>query len=378
MGWMYRLLHQDSRTREGAVTVTSMQGILLNGLIALAKIMTGSLSGSVAILAEGVNNATDAATSVLALVGTRLSGRRPTAKHPFGFGRMEYLTGLVISVLILVSGSEMLLGSVRSILHPEELKISKAALILIAVSAVIKFFHGQSTIRVGKKVDSAALVAVGTESRNDSFVSAVTVFSSLLWVLFAVCVDGWAGVINSVIILKAGMEVLLDTVSSLLGESGNRELADTLYQEIRGCEIVQNAADMRLHDYGPDRFSGSVNIEVDHSKTVEEVYEVIHGLQLYLMHTYHVTMVFGIYAVNRASEAGRALRQLLAEFVRVQPHVISYHAVFVSEAEMKIYCDLVVDYKLQDWEGVRGQLVEQLQRQYPGYSTEIVVETEYV
>jgi len=221
-------------------------------------------------------------------------------------------------------------------------------------------------------------VALGTESRNDCLMSAVTILSALVYIIFGVAVDAWAGLFIALLIIKAGLELLLETLDDLLGTAPDKELADRLYKEIRACPLVINAADMCLHNYGPDNYTGSVNLELAHDKTVEEVYSAIHELQLRIMHEYGVTMVFGIYAVDNVGEDSRALRACVARFVRQAEHVESYHALFKSEKEKRIYCDFIVDYELRDWEGVERAFVAYMAEQYPGYDVELTVETEYI
>lgn len=303
MRFFCKLFRQDPETREGMIAGTSGLGIVVNLLVASIKVILGLLSSSIAIVSEGVNNAADALTSVLTLIGTKLAGKKPDEKHPFGYGRIEYLTSLIIAILILITGFEMLTSAVTLIFHPKEMDISVVALLAVAISAVIKFFLGVYTIKMGKKADSGALVAVGLDCRNDSFVSVVTILSAVIFLVFHISVDAYVGVFTSFLILKAGYEVLKDTVSELLGRPGEAELAAQLYKEIRATDGVLNAADMMLHNYGPDAYSGSVNLELDHDMTVGEVYEFLHDLQLRIMRDYHVTMVFGIYAVDKIGRA---------------------------------------------------------------------------
>ncbi len=378
MNLIYKLFHLDPDSREDTIAATSGLGIAVNLLVSIAKVIVGLLASSIAIVSEGANNAADALTSVLTLVGTKLAGKHPDKDHPFGYGRIEYLTSLVISVLILITGVEMLTSSVKLIFHPEELSISYLSLIIVAVSAVIKFFLGVYTIRMGKKAGSGALEAVGLDCRNDSFVSVVTIASALVFLIFHYSIDAYAGVFTSVIIIKAGIEVLKDTVSDLLGRPGEKELATKIYQEVLHTPGIVGAADMMLHNYGPEAYSGSVNIEIDHSKTVGEVYEVIHQLQLRIMHEYKVTMVFGIYAVDNDHEYIKALRKTIAKFVSGQENVKSFHAVYLDQNSDKLYCDFIVTYDQKDWDGLRDSFVEYMKEFYPDKEIELTIETEFV
>lgn len=378
MRLLYSLLGQDSEAREGVVVATSALGILVNLVLAAVKVIVGAAVSSIAIVSEGVNNATDCATSLITIVGTKLSAKRPTSKHPFGYGRIEYLTSLVISIIIFVTGIELLISSVKRIFAPEELSISYVTLAIIALSAVMKLVLGSYTVKEGKRVGSDSLMALGTDCRNDSVVSLVTIISALTFLIFNLSIDAYAGVITSIFVLKAGFGVLRDTVSNLLGQAGDKELADKLYKMILDEPIVLNAADMMLHNYGPEAYSGSVNIEIDHEKTIGEAYAVIHAIQLKIMHEYNITMVFGMYAVDGDHEEMMRMRWEISHFVRTQEHVQSYHALYLDPDNGDIYCDLVVDYELHDWDELRREFTEYMASLYPNSHLELVIETNYV
>ena len=373
-----KILRQDPDTREGIISGTSVLGIIVNLLIAAIKIVLGLLANSIAIVSEGVNNASDALTSVLTLVGTKLAGKKPNRKHPFGYGRIEYLTSLIIAILILVTGFEMIKSSVELILHPEPMDISLIALMAVAISAVIKFFLGVYTIKQGRKADSGSLTAVGLDCRNDSFVSVITIASAIVFLVFEVSVDAYVGIFTSLIILKAGFEVLKDTVGELLGKPGKEELAAKIYREVRSTEGVLGAADMMLHNYGPDAYSGSVNIEMDHEKTVGEIYGVLHELQLRIMDEYKVTMVFGIYAVDNDHEEVKQIRKTITNFVVNQEHVKSFHAVYLDPNSPRLYCDFIVDYDLKDWDALRRDFTAYMAEHYADKEIILTIETEFV
>ena len=378
MKLLYKLLRQEPDSREGTVVTVSGLNILVNLIFAAIKVVIGLAVSSIAIVSEGVNNATDFATSLITIVGTKLSAKHPTEKHPFGFGRIEYLTSLLISVLILFTGAELMESSVKRIFEPQEMSISYVTMAIIAVSALVKLALGLYTIKEGRRVDSSSLVALGTECRSDSVVSVITLVTALVFLVFHVSLDAYAGIIMSLIVLKAGFEVLKETLSDILGQAGEKELAQELYRIIRAEPLVLNAADMMLHNYGPDAYSGSVNVEIDHSKTVGEVYAALHELQLRIMHEKHITMVFGIYAVDRDHAQIRQLREQVAAFVREQKHVTSYHALYIHPNGKDLYVDLVVDYDLADWEALRKEFTSYMAELYPDKHLELVIETNYV
>lgn len=378
MKFIYKLFHQDPDSRDSIISMTSGLGIAVNLLLAFTKVVIGVLVSSIAIISEGVNNASDVLSSLLTLIGAKLARKHPDEKHPFGYGRIEYLVSLIISVLILVTGIEMVSSSVKAIFHPEELSISYLALGILAASAFIKFFLGIYTIKMGEKADSSALIGVGVECRNDVVATIITIVSSLVFLLFGLSLDAYAGIIVSLLIIKAGFDLLMDTLSDIIGRPGAHELAMKLIDEIKQTEGIISVADVMLHNYGPDAWSGSANVEMDHKMTVGEIYKILHELQLRIMYEYHVVMVFGIYAVDNDHEEIRNLRAKIADYVKSQEHIKSYHAVYVSENDQKIYCDLIVDYKLLDWDAQRQDFIKYIKEFYPDYEIALTIETEFV
>lgn len=378
MKLLYKILKQDPETRQGVVMATSAIGIIVNVLLASVKVAIGVLANSIAVISEGINNATDSLSSVITMVGAKLSNKRPTKKHPFGYGRIEYITSLIIAGLIIATAVELLKSSIKLIIEPQDLTVNTLTLIIIAASALVKLWLAWYTIKKGKQVNSGILVAMGTDSRNDCIVSAVTIVSAVVFIVFRFSVDAYAGIITSLFIFKAGFDILKDTLANLLGQPVEKETADELYSIIRSTPGVLNAADMILHNYGPDRYSGSVNIEMDHQMTVEQLYSTIHKLQLDIMHQKGITMVFGIYAVDRDHSEIKQMRQQIANYVRGKEHVISYHALYLEPQTNVIYVDLVVDYELKDWNGLRTDFTEYMHGLYPDNKIELTIETEYV
>ncbi len=365
-------------SREAVITRVSGLGLVVNILIGLGKIAIGAAAGSIAIISDGIHSGADAATSLLTMVGVKLAGKKPTAKHPFGFGRIEYLTSLLIGGLILFTGWELMTEGIAAARNPVAPELSLLSLLLIALSAAIKFVLGLYTIRQGKAVDSVSLVGLGTECRNDAFASIITIASAAVFLLFQWNLDAWAGIATSLLILKAGAEVLLATLSDLLGRSGDRELASALYRRIRATPGILNAADMMLHNYGPDAWSASVNIELDHSRSLADVYRDIHALQLAILEEYRVTMVFGIYAVDDKTPQSREMRGYIGNYVKSHGHLKGFHALYHDREQKKIYCDLVVDYDLPDWDALQADFTAYMAQKYPEDTLMLTVETEYV
>lgn len=378
MNVLYKILKQDKNSREGVIMATSWLGVIVNILCALIKIIIGALAGSIAIISEGLNNAADVLSSVLTIVGTKLAGKHPTKKHPFGYGRIEYFTSLIISIMILLTAYETFKEAFGLIFEPKKMELSIIVIVIIAVSAVIKFLLGDYVEKQGEKINSQSLIGIGKDSKSDCIVSAVTIIATVVYIVFNLSIDAYAGIITSLFIFKAGFEILRETVDDLIGTAGNEELAANLYKMIRSNPLVLNAADMMLHNYGPDRYSGSVNIEMDHALTVEQIYATIHAMQLEIMHEYGIVVVFGVYAVDRDHENVKEMREYIGRFVQNTEHVISFHALYIDPNNDDIYCDLVVDYDLQNWDELRESFTAYMSEKYSDQRLELVIETEYV
>lgn len=374
----YNLFKQDINSREGTIIVTSSIGIIVNIFLALIKIIIGALGKSIAILSEGINNLSDVISSIVNIIGTKLSKMHPTKKHPFGYGRIEYLTGLVIEILILVAGFELVKGSIERIIEPDSLSVNYLSIIVIFISAIVKFGLGIFTVKEGKRVDSTSLIAIGNDCKSDCIISVFTLIALVVFVTTGKNVDAFAGLIGAFFLLKGGILALKETIGDLLGRSGETELAEKLYKEILKEPIIINAADLILHNYGPDSYHGSVNIEIDHNKNIGEVYKVIHALQLKIMHEYNVTMVFGMYAVDTDSERMKDMRNYIATYVRSVSHIESYHAVYIDPDNDDIYCDFIVDYELKDWDKIREDFIKYMYNKYPKSKVELVIETKFV
>lgn len=377
MELIYRIFKLDKNSREGIISATSILNIIVNVLIALSKIVVGLLSSSIAIVSEGVNNAADVLSSLLTLIGTKLAQKKPNADHPFGYGRIEYLTGLVISILIIYGGIQMISESIRLMFNPEEVKISYVSLAVVAVTAIIKFMLGNYTVSMGRKAESDTLEAVGVECRNDSYGSVLTIASALIYLLASVSIDAYVGLFTSCMIVKAGVDILRSTISKLLGQPAEKQLVNELYSEIRNTKGIINAVDMVLHDYGPDAYTGSVNVELDHSKSIGEMYPILRQLQIRIHEKYNVVMVFGFYAVDPNGEKADELIRTITAYVRNEEHVKSYHAVYHDPDTNRIYCDLVLDYDAEPAE-VIGGFREYMKKYYPDKEIQVNIDTEFV
>ena len=251
-----------TKSRNAVIVRTSFIGILANVLLAAFKAVVGLASSSIAIVMDAVNNVSDAASSVITIVGTKLAGKEPDRKHPFGYGRIEYLSAMVISVLVLYAGITAFVESVKKIIHPDVPDYSTVTLIIVAVAVVVKIFLGRYVKSVGEKVNSDSLVNSGKDAMLDSVISASTLVAAAIHLIFHVSLEAWLGAVIALVIIKSGVEMLRETLSQILGERADAELAREIKAAVNSYPQISGAYDLVLHNYGPDSYNGSIHIEV--------------------------------------------------------------------------------------------------------------------
>lgn len=265
----------NPKVRQGYATLSSIYGIILNVILFAGKYLAGAITGSLAIVADAFNNLSDAGSSVITLLGFILAGKKPNKNHPFGHGRIEYLTGLIISAIIIVVGVELGITSVKKIISPEPVEISLIPMLIMVAAILVKFYMFTYNRSVGKKIDSAALCATATDSLTDCIATLVTLISMGITYFFHINVDGIAGLFVSFFIFYAGLSSIKDTVAPLLGQAPEPELVKNIEETVMAHPEVKGIHDLIVHDYGPGRLIISLHAEVDGSGDIFELHDAI-------------------------------------------------------------------------------------------------------
>ena len=278
------------KNRNRTIIRTSIVGILANIFLAAFKAFIGMTSNSIAIVMDAVNNLSDAASSVITIIGTKLAGREPDRKHPFGYGRIEYLSAMVISLLVLYAGVTAFVESVKKIIHPDVPDYSTVALIIVAVAVVVKIILGIYVKRVGVKVNSDSLINSGEDAKLDSVISASTLAAAAIYLIFHVSLEAWLGAIIALVIVKAGIDMLRETLSKILGERADAELAHEIKETIQSYPQIDGAYDLVLHNYGPDAHNGSVHIEVPDTLSADELDRLTRAVTMDVLQKHNVIL----------------------------------------------------------------------------------------
>ena len=364
--------------REKTIVRTSVIGIAANVFLAAFKAAIGLMSNSIAIVLDAVNNISDAGSSLITIVGTKLAGKEPDKKHPFGYGRIEYLSAMIISVIVLYAGVTSFTESVRRIIRPETPDYSAAGLVIVAVAVAVKILLGRYVKKVGEKVNSDSLINSGKDATLDSVISASTLVAAGVFLIFGVSLEAWLGAIISLVIIKSGVEMLRDTISQILGEKNDPELAGSIKQTVISFPEVRGAYDLVLNNYGPDTWNGSIHIEVPDTCSADELDQLIRSIQtaVYRQHQVILTAI-GVYSVNTKDEEIMEARRKVQEIVFSHPHVKQMHGFYLTKDQKAMRFDIVISFDAKDRRAVYEEAVADVQKAFPDYTLRVAMDTDF-
>ncbi|WP_251231008.1 cation diffusion facilitator family transporter [Adlercreutzia aquisgranensis] len=361
--------------RERQIVKGSLIGIAGNMVLVAFKLVVGFASHSIAIVLDGVNNATDALSSIVTIVGTKLSLRQPDRKHPFGYGRIEYLTSVVIAVVILVAGLVSLRESVVKIVDPGEPSYSAVTIAVVVVAIIGKIALGICFKRYGERTNSEALIASGIDSNYDAVLSAGTLVVAVVQNVWDVNIDGIVGVVISLVVCKAGVDVLRDALGPIIGLPESSKLVDQIGDFARSFPPVLGVHDVVLDDFGPRETLGLLTVEVPDNLTARQIHGITRAIAEGLKEKFGILAAVAIYAKN-TTDAFEPMRALLRKTVAEDPSILSAHGFYVDEQEKRCYFDLVVDFKT-DEQAVRNRVVGAMAKAYPGFDFNVQLERDY-
>lgn len=364
--------------RDRTIIRTSIIGILANVFLAAFKAVVGLTSNSIAIVMDAVNNLSDAASSVITIVGTKLAGKEPDRKHPFGYGRIEYLSAMVISLLVLYAGITAFVESMKKILHPDTPDYSTAALVIVAVAVVVKIVLGRYVKHIGETVNSDSLVNSGEDATLDSVISASTLVAAAVYLLFHISLEAWLGAVIALVIIKSGFEMLGETLSKILGERADMQLARDIKGTITTYPEISGAYDLVLHNYGPDSFNGSVHIEVPDTLSADYLDRLIRKVtvDVYQKHNVILTAI-GVYSINTKDEEAAEVREKVFRIVTANPYVLQMHGFYLNKEEKTIRFDIVVSFDAKNRRQVYQEVCENVQKEFPDYTLQVAMDIDF-
>ena len=362
--------------RDKKIIRTSVLGIGVNVVLVVFKALVGFLANSIAVIMDAINNLTDALSSVITIIGTKLSGKKPDKKHPYGHGRVEYITSIIIAFIVLAAGVSAIYQSVLKIITPEKADYKYYSIIVISVAVVVKFVFGAYVKKVGKSLNSSSLVASGTDAFMDAILSFSTLVAALISMLCGVDPEGWFGALIGLFILKSGVEILTEPLSSIIGKRADGDLTERLKKTVLSFDGVNGVYDMTLHNYGPTRIIGSVHIEVDDEMTARDIHKLSRNISVCVYQEFGIILTVGVYASGNTSEKANAIKTELERIIAETPSVLQMHAFFFDEEQKSVSFDLIVSFDA-DAEEVRNKIVKDISALYPDYSYFVILDTDF-
>lgn len=363
--------------RDRVIIRTSIIGIIANVLLAAVKAVVGVMSNSIAITLDAINNLSDALSSVITIIGTKLAGMKPDKKHPLGYGRIEYLTAMIISVIVLYAGITAMMESFDKILNPEEADYSYITLGIIAAAVVVKLMLSKYVKGVGKRVNSGSLIASGTDAFMDAILSASVLASAVIFMIWHISLEAYVGILISLMILKAGAEILIGTLSDIVGKRMDDDVTDAIKETICEHDRVFGAYDLILHTYGPEMVLGSVHIEVPADMTAGELDKLEREISKDVMEKHGIILAgIGIYSVDLKDEEAMRMRMDITARVMSYPGVIQLHGFRIDKDNLTITFDVIIDFDRDDREEMCDRIVADIHEMYPDYGLFVTLDVD--
>ncbi|MBR3280760.1 MAG: cation transporter [Clostridia bacterium] len=361
--------------REKKIIKVSLQGILMNLFLVIFKAIVGVVANSISIILDAVNNFSDMISAIITIIGAKLSNKAPDKDHPYGHGRIEYFSAIIISIIVMGAGVTALKESFSKIVSPVHANYSTATLIVVIVAIFVKFFFSGYVKKVGREINSQSLVATGADAFMDAILSFSTLVGAIISLAWNISIEGYLGVVISIIILKSAIEILKDTINTMLGERPDSELTKKIKDKINSYEGVYGANDLMLHSYGPDRLVGSVHITVKDSMTACDIHGLTRMIAEDIFDEYGIVLTIGIYALNDSGEAGE-IKAGLEEILKDYKEIINLHGFYVNEKIKRVSFDLIFDFKCKNQEEIKKEIKEKLKEKFPDYRSHVLIDTD--
>ncbi|MBQ6145604.1 MAG: cation transporter [Clostridia bacterium] len=358
--------------REKTIVRTSVIGIVTNLLLVGFKAFVGLMSNSIAIILDAVNNLSDALSSVVTIIGAKLGAKQPDKKHPLGYGRIEYLSSMIVAALVLYAGITSLVESIKKIFHPEAADYGTVTLVIISVAIVVKLLLGLYVKKQGKKVNSGALAASGSDAMFDAILSASVLASAIVYLVWGVSLEAYVGVIIAGFIIKAGIEMMIETLNDIIGKREDAEITKELKQIICEEEAVLGAYDVTLFNYGPNKNYGSVHVELPDTLTVDEVDRITRRIQTNVFHKTGVILTgIGVYSYNTSNDEAAQMRNRIQQTVLSHEWALQMHGFYADTKQKTLRFDVVMSFDVDRKEALET-LYQEIRGLYPDYEILIV------
>ena len=358
--------------REKTIVKTSIVGIITNLFLVGFKAFVGFLSNSIAVILDAVNNLSDALSSVITIIGAKLGSRQPDKKHPLGYGRIEYLSSMIVAAIVLYAGLTSCVESVKKIIHPEAAEYGAVSIIIIAVAIVVKLILGMYVKKQGKRVNSGALVASGSDALFDAILSSSVLVSAVIFLIWGISLEAYVGVIIACFIVKAGVEMMIETLNDIIGKREDAETSQELKRIICEEEAVLGAYDVTIFNYGPNKNYASVHIELPDTLSVDDVDKITRRIQLNVFHKTGIILTgIGVYSYNTSDDEAARMRNSIQKAVLTHDWALQMHGFYADTEKKTLRFDVVLSFDVERKEALII-LYGEISALYPDYEILIV------
>lgn len=339
----------DPDVRQSYGILCGAVGVALNLLLFTGKFLAGAVSNSIAVTADAFNNLSDAGSSIITLIGFKMAGQKPDPDHPFGHGRIEYISGLMVSFIILLMAFELFTSSVEKIMHPEELSFSPVILLILIVSILVKCYMFYYNRSLGKRLGSTAMLATSMDSFSDSLATAVVLLATIVSHLTGLVIDGYCGVLVALFICYAGIKAARETVSPLLGQAPDPEFVQQITDIVMSYDGVIGVHDLIVHNYGPGRVLISLHAEVPADGDILTMHDMIDLIEHKLRDTLHCSAVIHMDPVCTADEETIRLKEMVKAYLKDIDSTLTMHdfRVVAGPTHTNLIFDVVVPYRFR-------------------------------
>ncbi len=362
---------QERENREAVIIRTSIIGIMTNVMLAGFKAVVGLLSRSIAVTLDAVNNLSDALSSIITILGTKLAGKLPDRKHPLGHGRIEYLSAMVVAGIVLYAGITSAVESIKKILHPEKPEYGTVSLVIIAAAVIVKILLGRYVKAKGEEVHSGSLIASGSDAMFDAVLSGSVLLSAVIYLLSGLSLEAYVGVIIAGFIIKAGIEMMVETLDEILGVRADKEKTDRIKALLSEDREVRGAYDLILYNYGPDKDYASVHLELPDTMTAREIDKLTRRLERKVYKETGVILAgVGLYSYNTGDDEAARIQEDVRKRVMAKDWAVQLHGFYVDTEAEEMRFDVVLSFDIDPKEGLRI-LYEEIRGAYPAYDIHI-------
>lgn len=361
-----------TENRGKTIVRTSIIGILTNVLLAAFKAVLALFVNSIDLLLDAVINISDALSSVVTIVGEKFASKASDKKHPMGYGRIEYLSAMITAVLVLYAGITSLVESIKKIINPSEASYTILSIVIIGVAVVIKFMLGQYVKRQGKKVNSTALIASGSDSLFDSILSLSVFISAIIFMKWGISLEAYVGVVISVFMIKAGIEMMISTVDDLIGHRADKKVTSKVKDILDEEDAVLGVYDLALFNYGPNSYYASAHVELKDTMNVSQVDKLTRKLQYKLYKKTGIVLIaLGVYSFNTQDEEARNIRENVEKRVMSHDWALQVHGFYADTKNKILRFDVVLSFDVDRKESLEI-LKSEIESLYPDYQVQIV------